>query len=137
MCFAIFRSISHITHSLKTVTQQLCVGARSLSAFRHDSDTQNKSTRTHGLAAWHTRSLSLLVDVRALPHVLTRVLGLRRGHSLALGDSSDVSRRHSKAAELQAFSCAGIPLIRLWYVDACAGKQRCQTLEFFPCALLN
>lgn len=127
-----YNSFSQHWHSIAVRRRSLieCLPARQ----RH-LEQEHKNTQARSLA--HALTLSLLVDARALPHVLTRAIGLRRGHSLALGDSSDVSRRHTKAAELQAFSCAGIPLIRLWYVDACAGKQRCQTLEFFPCALLN
>lgn len=85
-----------------------------------------------------TRALSRLVYACAvrshtflLVHSGCAVLSL----SATAATSADDTLR--QAAELQAFSCAGSPLIRLWYVDACAGKQRCQTLEFFPCALFN
>lgn len=114
-----------ITHSS---SHSIAVRRRSLIECLPAGERERERTRT--MPAWHARSLYLVM----LPHVLAlpSIHSLSRCRALSRDRRRRPRRKQQQQQQLQAFSCAGIPLIRLWYVDACAGKQRCQVrFEFF------
>lgn len=116
-----------ITHSS---SHSIAVRRRSLIECLPAGEREREHKNYACLPACLARALSLSRDAptrsSSAEHTLSRCRALSRGRRRR------PRRKQQQQQQLQAFSCAGIPLIRLWYVDACAGKQRCQVrFEFF------